>query len=328
MAEVYGNGGNSTLAAGISSTATSLTVVSATGFSTSPTFRLQITSATAGNNNVELLEVTGVSGSTFTVTRAAEAYNGVQTAYAWNAGDFVTQVLTAAAMPTGGATIPSYDTTVLTKLSLAPVAYWKLNDPVGSTTAADSSGNGYDLTVNGTVTFGGASVVPSDSETSVQGDGSTGYLSGGPFAKVPTGANPCTVIAAAQAPNSGSTTAETIAMIGLDTSVGTDMRFFYNFTNAQYSQATNTENQYAGLTDGNPHLIGCSYSAGGSNLWFDGTLVSTSLLTPNLSSATVNILALNGGGFYGTAPTGRVAIFAGVLTPKDWALLMQAFTGV
>ena len=27
-------------------------------------------------------------------------------------------------------------------------------------------------------------------------------------------------------------------------------------------------------------------------------------------------------------PIGRVAIFAGVLTPKDWRLLMQAFTGV
>ena len=95
MAEQFANGGTSTLSAAITSTATSLTVVSAAGFSTSATFRLQLTSATSGNTNVEIVEVTAVSGATFTVTRAAEPYNGVQTAYAWNAGDFVAQVLTA-----------------------------------------------------------------------------------------------------------------------------------------------------------------------------------------------------------------------------------------
>ncbi len=74
-------------------------MVSAAGFSTSPNFRLQITSATAGNTDVELCEVTAVSGATFTLTRASEAYNGVQTAYAWNAGDYVTQVVTADSLP-------------------------------------------------------------------------------------------------------------------------------------------------------------------------------------------------------------------------------------
>ena len=40
--------------------------------------------------------------------------------------------------------------------SLAPEVWWKLDDPVGSTTASDSSGNGYTGTFTGTVTFGEA----------------------------------------------------------------------------------------------------------------------------------------------------------------------------
>ena len=45
---------------------------------------------------------------------------------------------------------PSYDALLS---SLSPTAWWKLNDPVGSTSAVDSSGNGSTATVNGGVTF-------------------------------------------------------------------------------------------------------------------------------------------------------------------------------
>lgn len=53
--------------------------------------------------------------------------------------------------PPGGPT--GYDKLVA---SLGPSGWWKLADAVGSTTAADSSGNGYTGTVNGGVTFGEA----------------------------------------------------------------------------------------------------------------------------------------------------------------------------
>src|SRR5436305_1634976 len=55
-----------------------------------------------------------------------------------------------------------YDTTGLTPyatqvLADSPIAYWKLNDVVGTTTAVDSSGNGHTLTLSsGTVTYGTA----------------------------------------------------------------------------------------------------------------------------------------------------------------------------
>lgn len=64
--------------------------------------------------------------------------------------------------------------------SLKPTAWWKLGDPVGSLKAADSSGNGYDGTVNGGVTFGETgplSGTPAD--TCAVFDGSTGYIDAG-----------------------------------------------------------------------------------------------------------------------------------------------------
>ncbi len=58
--------------------------------------------------------------------------------------------------------------------SLGPLAWWKLDDPVGSPTAADSSGNGYTGTVNGGVTFGQPG--PVAGHTAALFDGSTGFI--------------------------------------------------------------------------------------------------------------------------------------------------------
>jgi hypothetical protein len=58
--------------------------------------------------------------------------------------------------------------------SLGPLAWWKLDDPAGSATVADSSGNGYTGTVNGGVTLG--EVGPGTGGTSALFDGSTGYI--------------------------------------------------------------------------------------------------------------------------------------------------------
>jgi hypothetical protein len=59
--------------------------------------------------------------------------------------------------------------------SLAPVAWWELDDPAGSTTVADSSGNGLTGTVNGGVTLGSTTAPPGG--TSALFNGSTGYIS-------------------------------------------------------------------------------------------------------------------------------------------------------
>lgn len=90
MPEQFSNAAQSTLAANVGPTDTTLTVVSAAGFPTSGNFRLLI--------DQEILLVTSVSGNVFTVTRAVEAVNGVQAAQGHGLGALVTSPLTVAAL--------------------------------------------------------------------------------------------------------------------------------------------------------------------------------------------------------------------------------------
>lgn len=50
----------------------------------------------------------------------------------------------------------------------APKAFWRLDEPAGSTTVADSSGNNYTLDVNGAPVFGASGIVTRDPGTGVQ----------------------------------------------------------------------------------------------------------------------------------------------------------------
>jgi len=59
--------------------------------------------------------------------------------------------------------------------SLNPIAWWRLDDPPGSATVKDYSGNGHPGTVNGGVTLG--NLAPPTGDTSALFDGSTGYIS-------------------------------------------------------------------------------------------------------------------------------------------------------
>jgi hypothetical protein len=86
MAELLENAAQTTLASPLSNSATTLTVASNTGFPGSGNFRIVI--------DQELMLVTAISGTTWTVTRAIESYGGVQTAVSHNAGATVTGVLT------------------------------------------------------------------------------------------------------------------------------------------------------------------------------------------------------------------------------------------
>lgn len=84
--EQFTNNGNSTLNGGITDVAASLVVASAATFPTDGNFRLLIDS--------EILLVTAVSGTTFTVTRGAEGTTGA----AHSNGATVRLILTAAVM--------------------------------------------------------------------------------------------------------------------------------------------------------------------------------------------------------------------------------------
>lgn len=82
--ELLANNAASTLNAGIDSSQTTLVVASATGFPTTGNFRIKIDS--------EYMLVTGVSGTTFTVTRAIESSTGAS----HSSGASVDHILTKA----------------------------------------------------------------------------------------------------------------------------------------------------------------------------------------------------------------------------------------
>jgi hypothetical protein len=143
--ELATNGAQTTLASAITSSATSLTVSSAAAFPASGNFRIRVDN--------EIMLVTAVSGNSFTVSRAAESWNGSATASAHAAGAVVTLVFTAASVPllaiaggagnitlTGDLSGVGSNTVNATVTGLQGV-------PVGNTTP----GNGQVLTYNGSV---------------------------------------------------------------------------------------------------------------------------------------------------------------------------------
>lgn len=96
MGEKFVNNVSTTLNGAINNSVTSLVVTSASGFPDSGTFRLLI--AAESSNTDEIVTVTAVSGTTFTIVRASEATQGSQTASAHSNGAIVSQVLTVAGL--------------------------------------------------------------------------------------------------------------------------------------------------------------------------------------------------------------------------------------
>jgi hypothetical protein len=101
--EKFANNASTTLNGAILDTSQSLVVTSASGFPTNPQFRLKIDN--------EILLVTGVSGTTYTVTRGQEGTSGVGHAN----GATVTHILTADTLvhATSNQTIPSGQNTLV-----------------------------------------------------------------------------------------------------------------------------------------------------------------------------------------------------------------------
>jgi hypothetical protein len=57
-----------------------------------------------------------------------------------------------------------------------PQAYWRLDEPTGSTTAHDATGNGHDGTYAGGVTLGSPGAIANDADTAATFDGASGYV--------------------------------------------------------------------------------------------------------------------------------------------------------
>lgn len=96
-------------------------------------------------------------------------------------GPLASAVGAGSAITTTPTQVSNYKTTILGE---NPLGYWRLGDPVGSTTAADSSGNALTGTVNGSVTFGATGGVAGDANTAAAFTG--GYIAL-PTSTLPTG---------------------------------------------------------------------------------------------------------------------------------------------
>jgi hypothetical protein len=100
MTEQFTNDASTTLNGAIGSADATLTVNSATGFPATGNFRVRIDN--------EILLVTSVAGTLWSVTRAVEAVAGVQAAAAHANGVVVTHVLTAGSLLNAYAIPPDY----------------------------------------------------------------------------------------------------------------------------------------------------------------------------------------------------------------------------
>jgi hypothetical protein len=111
MAELFANNAATTLSAAITTAvATTLTVTSATAFPSTGNFRVRVDS--------EIMLVTGVSGTTFTITRGAES----TTAATHLNGATVTHVLTAGGLAAGFVPVTVYQTLVGPRAGNTPQA--------------------------------------------------------------------------------------------------------------------------------------------------------------------------------------------------------------
>ena len=112
----FANNAASTLAAGISNTATSLNVAPGDGSKFPSLTGSQYFMATLvkSDGTTEVIKVTARSTDTLTITRAAEPINGVSTAYAFSAGDRIELRMTAGSLANE---LDRLDAAALTKVS-------------------------------------------------------------------------------------------------------------------------------------------------------------------------------------------------------------------
>lgn len=212
---------------------------------------------------------TGSTSTSYTVTGLTGITNYVFQVAATNAVGTGTYSAVSASI-----TVATYDQLVA---SLSPSAWWKLNDAVGSTTVADSSGNGYTGTITGGVTLGQpGAIVGTPSDTAALFDGSTGYIT--------TTFTPPTTV---QSISMWVKTTSTNGVLTILDCMGTSTGGFFVLLNGNatsqiqvatnaYTNQVNTPN--TNILDGNWHNIVVVLNGSNVSVFLDSVLILSSTL--------------------------------------------------
>lgn len=191
-------------------------------------------------------------------------------------------------------------------MSLKPLAYWPLNDPAGSLVAKDITGNGFNGTVTGSVTFGSAGLT-SFGETSALLTG--GYITA-PIAVNMTDSTTIAIIKNTNAVGTGGYQ----QMVGIETCSLSRAPGFWYFENG-------SEGSYgpANTADINTHTMVALASRSSSALYKDGTLYASGLWKTLANSTAATIGQVDG-------TIAHVAILPYAMTPDQITALQDFIT--
>lgn len=275
MAEQFVNDASSTLGATITSVSTLLTVQSPLSFPLSGTFRIRI--------DDEIMTVTAVSGSNFTVTRASEPCFGVQVAAPHNIGTPVYAVLTAGSLGTisgGGGGSGSVTT-------------------VSIVTANGVSGSVTNPTTTPAITISLGAITPSSVAAS-------GALSGNNFSGSSSGSNTGDQTITLTGDVTGSGSGSFAATVGSN-----------KVTYAKMQQAL-TATLLGNPTGGTANVQEITL---GTNLSFAGSVLNASGGGGSGTVTTVSVVTANGvsGSVANATTTPAITITLGAITPSSVA---------
>ncbi len=296
--------------------------------------------------NAEIARCTAVSTDTLTLTRAQYGTTAQSVAVGWAVDNAVTANLLSQLLPLSGGTMtgaltlaadPSSALQAATKeyadatipydalvRSLNPSAWWKLADAVGSLTALDSSGNGYNGTVSGGVTFGQPGAISgTPSDTAALFDGSTGDILDSSL--LMSGASASMTVFFKTA---GNAAAQFIATAGAGASASTGGLVFTMNANGTIAFAAGINLPTVFTTplaynDGHWHMaaITCN-SAGLTECYIDGVLLGSGTVPPITSMTGFNL-----GSWLGVYYAGEIsqsAVFPTALTAAQILALYNA----
>lgn len=193
--------------------------------------------------------------------------------------------------------------------ALSPSAWYRLNEASGSTTFADSSGNGHGGTLVSGLTFGATGLVAGDSDTAATADSAcNAEVAYGSWMDA-TSALSVFIVA------STSVTTGTPMLLSRDDQQSPAKRIWQFRLNAGVlewvkiaSGVVVASNPNGSTADGNPHDYGATYDGSNIRLYVDGVKVKTQAATGSLGTLAGRLFIGNARNSAGLAATTWVGV--------------------